>query len=57
MHWKIDNYVLILLQMYWRTFSNIFGNLLKIATPKSGNFYKSMIIYIVRRMVTHDNPR
>ena len=36
MHWKIDNYVLILLQMYWRTFSNIFGNLLKIATPKSG---------------------
>ena len=34
--WKIDNYVLILLKLYWRTFSNTTGNVLKIVTDKKG---------------------
>ena len=34
--WKIDSDVLILLQMYWTTFSNSFGNVLKIVTDKNG---------------------
>ena len=29
-------YVLILLKMYWGTFSNTYGNVLKIATNKNG---------------------
>ena len=38
--WKIDNYVFILLKMYWSTFSNISGNVLKIVTNKNGaKFY------------------
>ena len=34
--WKIDNYVLILLKIYWTTFSNTSGNMLKIVTNKNG---------------------
>ena len=30
-NWKIDNYVL---KMYWTTFSNTSGNILKIVTNK-----------------------
>ena len=38
--WKIDNFVLILLKMYWSTFGNTFGNVLKIVTSKNGaKFY------------------
>ena len=33
---KIDNYVLILLKMYWTTFTNTSGNVLKIVTIKNG---------------------
>ena len=33
---KIDNYVLILMRMYWRTFSNSSGNVLKIVSNKNG---------------------
>ena len=35
-HWKIDIYVLILLKMYWTTFSDISGNVLKIVTNNNG---------------------
>ena len=39
--WEIDNYVLILLKMYWTTFSNTSGNVLKIVTNKNdANFTK-----------------
>ena len=34
--WKIDNHVLILLKMYWTTFSNTSVNVLKIVTNKNG---------------------
>ena len=34
--WKIDNYVLVLLKIYWTTFSNTSGNVLKIVTNKNG---------------------
>ena len=38
--WKIDNYLFILLKMYWSTFSNTSGNVLKIVTNKNGaKFY------------------
>ena len=33
--WKTDNYVLILLKMYWTTFTNTSGNVLKIVTIKN----------------------
>ena len=33
---KIDNYVLVLLKMYWTTFSNTSGNVLKVVTNKNG---------------------
>ena len=33
--WKIDNYVLILLKMYWTTFSNTPGNVQIIVTNKN----------------------
>ena len=36
MRQKIDNYVLILLKMYWTTFTNTPGNVLKIVTKKDG---------------------
>ena len=34
--WKIDNYVLVLLKMYWMTFSNTSGNVLIVVTNKNG---------------------
>ena len=34
--WKNDNYVLISLKMYWTTFPNPSGNVLKIGTLKNG---------------------
>ena len=34
--WKIDNYLLILLKMYWKTFSNTSANVLNIVTNKNG---------------------
>ena len=34
--WKVDNYVVIVLKMYWRIFINTSGNVLKIATYKNG---------------------
>ena len=34
--WKIDNYVLVLLKMYWTTFSNTSGNVLIVVTNKNG---------------------
>ena len=34
--WKIDDHVLILLKMYWKTFSNTSGNVLKIETNRNG---------------------
>ena len=34
--WKNDNYVLISLKMYWTTFTNTSGNVLKIVTTKNG---------------------
>ena len=37
MSWKVDNYVVIVLKMYWRTFSNTSGNVLKIVTYKNGD--------------------
>ena len=36
MRWKIDNYVLMLLKIYWTTFSNTSRNALKIVTSKNG---------------------
>ena len=33
--WKIDNYVLILLKIYWTTFSNTSDNALKTVTNKN----------------------
>ena len=33
--WKIANYILILLKMYWTTFSNTSSNVLKIVTNKN----------------------
>ena len=43
--WKIHNYVLALLKMYWTTFSNTFGDVLKIVTNKKmvQNFLESMV--------------
>ena len=37
--WKIDKYVLILLKMYWTTFSNTSGNVLETVTNKNGAMY------------------
>ena len=34
--WKIDNYVLVLLKMYWMTLSNTSGNVLIVVTNKNG---------------------
>ena len=50
-------YVLILLKMYWGTFSNTYGNVLKIAANENGaNSRKSiMVAGIVTRMVTRGN--
>ena len=45
--WKIDNFVLILLKMYWSTFGNTSGNVLKIVTSKNGAkfyFFKKFIL-------------
>ena len=56
--WKIHNYVLALLKMYWTTFSNTFGDVLKIVTNKKmvQNFLESMVTCMVTCMVTRGNP-
>ena len=36
-HYKIDNYVDILLKMYGRTYSNTSCNVMSIATVENGN--------------------
>ena len=58
MRWKIENYVLILLKMYWTTFSNTSGNVLVLDTNLIKivqNFHKSMVTCMVTRTVTSDN--
>ena len=44
MLWKIDNYVFILQKMYWGTFSNASGNVLKKLTNKNGKIYGNLSI-------------
>ena len=53
--WKINNYVLILLKIYWTVFSKTSGKVLKIITNTNGPKLPQKLTCMVIRMVTRGN--